>query len=149
MSIKADSVVDTLKNKLLIVKINGNNKLISEGGKWIDGFVKASVNNFGKFAVWLDTVPPKIKPLNIKDQKNITEQKTIEIKITDELSGIKNYKAYLNNKWILMEYDAKNDLLTYTIDDNIKEGNNHFFLEVEDAKSNKSVYEAELIKYIY
>ena len=149
LAIKADSVADSLKSKLIIVKINGNNKLISEGGKCIDGFVKANVNNFGKFAVYLDTVPPKIKPLNIKDQKNITEQKTIEIKITDELSGIKSYKAFLNSKWILMEYDAKNNLLTYAIDDNVKEGNNHFFLEVEDNKGNKSNYEAELFKYIY
>ena len=149
LSIKADSVADSLKSKLLIVKINANNKLISEGGKWIDGFVKANVNNFGKFAVYLDTVPPKIKPLNIKDQKNISEQKTIEIKITDELSGIKSFKAFLNSKWILMEYDVKNNLLTYAIDDNVKEGNNHFFLEVEDNKGNKSNYEAELFKYIY
>ena len=149
LSIKADSVADSLKSKLLIVKINGNNKLISEGGKCIDGFVKVNVNNFGKFAVYLDTVPPKIKPLNIKDQKNISEQKTIEIKITDELSGIKSYKAFLNSKWILMEYDAKNNLLTYTIDEIMNEGNNHFLLEVEDTKGNKSNYEAELFKYIY
>ncbi len=149
LSLKVDSIADSLRNKLLIVRINGNNKVISEGGKWNDGFVKANVNNFGKFAVWLDTIPPKIKPLNIKDQKNITSQKTIEIKITDELSGIKNYKAFMNGKWILMEYNVKEDLLTYTIDDNVKEGSNYFHLYVEDAKENKADYETELIKYIY
>jgi len=83
------------------------------------------------------------------NSSNCATEKTIEIKITDELSGIKSYKAFLNSKWILMEYDAKNNLLTYAIDDNVKEGNNHFFLEVEDNKGNKSNYEAELFKYIY
>jgi hypothetical protein len=69
-------------------------------------------------------------------------QKHVKIKITDELSGIAAYKGQINGKWILMEYDAKNDLLIYTIDENLLPGKNTFLLEVIDAKSNKAFYSA-------
>ena len=39
-----------------------------------------------------------------------------------------------------MEYDAKNDLLTYNYDDLMKHGKNSFRLTVTDEKGNKASY---------
>lgn len=66
------------------------------------------------------------------------------VKISDDLSGIKYYRATLNGKWILMEYDAKSNSLTYFFDEMIKPGKNIFKLVVRDDVGNESVYTATL-----
>ncbi|NVN94296.1 MAG: M23 family metallopeptidase [Bacteroidetes bacterium] len=148
LSIKTDTVADSLQSKLLIVRIKDDNSIIAEGGKYENGFIKTNINNFGKFAVLIDTIAPTIKPLNFKDKTNISKLKTLEIKITDNLSGITKYKATLNDKWILMEFDGKNNLLTYTIDNKILEGSNLLKVVVEDSRQNVSELSFELIKKV-
>jgi len=146
LSIKTDSITDSLQSKLLIVRIKDDNSITAEGGKYENGFIKTNINNFGKFAVLIDTIAPIIKPLNFKDKTNVSKLKTLEIKITDNLSGISKYKATLNEKWILMEFDGKNSLLTYTIDDKMLEGSNLLKVVAEDSKQNISELDFELIK---
>jgi len=146
LSIKTDTVADSLQAKLFIVRIKDDNNIVGEGGKYENGFIKTNINNFGKFAVLIDTTAPFIKPLNFKDKKNISKLKTLEIKITDNLSGIAKYNAYLNEKWILMEYDGKNNLFTYTIDDKMQQGINQLKIMAEDSRQNISELNVELEK---
>ncbi|MBU2652029.1 MAG: M23 family peptidase, partial [Bacteroidetes bacterium] len=61
--------------------------------------------------------------------------------IRDNLSGIASWKGTMNGKWILMEYDLKNDLLIYRFDEMMDPGLNTFRLEVLDNKGNMTVYE--------
>lgn len=145
LSIWPDSLPLSLHNKALIAQVNDDGKFESAGGEWVDGFIKTRIRNFGNYCVIIDTVPPEITPVNIKNQKNIAKQQTIKIKITDELSGIKKYKGLLNNKWILLEYDVKNNLLIYHFDENLQKGSNIFKIKVVDKKGNQSIYQAELI----
>ncbi len=49
--------------------------------------------------------------------------------------------------WVLMDYDAKNALLTYTIDERLKQGDNQFILEVTDKRGNMAVFEKTLVRY--
>jgi hypothetical protein len=37
--------------------------------------------------------------------------------ISDDCAGIKSYDMYLNGRWILGDFDAKNDRLTYLFDE--------------------------------
>jgi len=145
LSIWPDLLPLKLQDKALIAKVIEDGEFESAGGEWVDGFIKTRIREFGNYCIVIDTVSPEIKPLNIRDQKNITHQQTIQIKISDELSGIKNYNGTLNNKWILMEYDLKNDLLIYHFDKNLKQGSNIFKLTVTDEKGNQSNYQAELV----
>ena len=117
----------------------------SIGGQFENGVFKAKIREFGNYSVMADTIAPVIKALNISDGKNISRQQTIRINISDGLSGIKSYKAYLNDKWILMDYDAKNNLLVYERDERLTTGTNKFLLVVEDYCGNSSRYEAKLI----
>ncbi|MFZ4740606.1 MAG: M23 family metallopeptidase [Bacteroidales bacterium] len=146
LSIKTDTVVDSLQSKLLIVRIKEDNIIVAEGGKYENGFIKTNINNFGKFAVLIDTTEPTIKPLNFKDKTNISKLKILEIKITDNLSGITKYKAMLNEKWILMEFDGKNNLFTYTIDGRMLKGSNLLKIMAEDSRENVSELNIELEK---
>ena len=62
--------------------------------------------------------------------------------IVDHLSGIEKYEGYIDNKWVLFEYDPKNDLLEYTFDsERIHKGSDHELeLYVTDAKGNVNLY---------
>ncbi len=145
LSIRADFLEEKDRKKALIAKIDDDGEYYSSGGKWDEGFITTSIREFGNYCILVDTVPPKIKPLNISNKKSLLKQTTIKIKIEDELSGIDAYNGYLNDKWILMEYDAKNDLLIYNFDKLLKDGENKFKLIVEDNKGNVSSYESILI----
>jgi hypothetical protein len=70
----------------------------------------------------------------------------LRVQIKDELSGITSYRAALNGKWILMEYDAKNDELFYAFDEKtIFSQKQELILIVTDRKGNIT----ELVSDIY
>lgn len=141
LSIRSDPIPEELRDKALIASVNGDGKLVSAGGNFENGFVITRIRDFGDFCVTVDTVAPEIRPLDISKNKNLKGRKSVRIVIKDDFSGIKSYEGTLNGNWILLEYDAKNDLLVYYIDERLQKGDNHFKLEVTDQKDNTSIYE--------
>uniref|UniRef100_UPI0039BEB337 M23 family metallopeptidase n=1 Tax=Formosa sp. 3Alg 14/1 TaxID=3382190 RepID=UPI0039BEB337 len=99
--------------------------------------------SLGYYTIASDTIAPKITPINFKDEQWISNAKTLKVKITDDLSGISDYRATLNGKWILMEYEYKSNSLTYDFNDQIStEPHNDFKLIVTDNVGNSSTFEA-------
>ncbi len=97
----------------------------------------------GKFKLAQDVTPPRIYNVNFVEGKTIKGQKTISVSITDLLSGIDTYNAYINGKWILMEYDYKTKKLIHNLEDNIcVEGRNDFKLVVTDNLQNSTTFES-------
>lgn len=100
-------------------------------------------NTLGTFALVTDHVKPSITPINFINGKWISKEPNLKIKINDDLSGISNYRATINGKWILMEYDFKTDILTYDFDDKvITETENNLKLIVTDNVGNSATFEA-------
>ncbi len=130
--------------KMLLARIDEKGKKIPHGGKWDGDALTASIRSFGDYAIFVDTIPPEIIPLNISSGVIKDDRKTVRVKISDDFSGIKTYRAMLNGRWLLMDYDAKNDLLVYDIDERLRKGNNQFRLEVTDDRNNMSVFEKVL-----
>ncbi len=130
------------KNKLAIVYLDNKNRVNYIGGHYIDGWVEGSVRSFGKFTIMIDTVAPIITPLDYSNNKIITKYKTLELTITDNLSGIKTYKAYINNHWVLMEYNRKKRKYVIPLNSrskiHLKKGNNEIKIIATDAKNNKT-----------
>lgn len=145
LEIRTDSIPEVLRSKGLIVKTNDQMEIKSLGGSWDNGWVKTQIREFGKYCVMVDTAAPRILPVNISSNKNISTENSIRIKISDDLSGINTYTGRLNGEWILMDFDAKNDLLTYLFDDKLKKGSNTFELTVTDKKNNASILRIKLI----
>jgi len=141
ISIIPDSVPKAGASKLLMVVVNGNGRIASAGGTYSGGYITASVMNFGNYAVVSDTTSPLIIPNGLIQNANLSALKEIRIKITDNLSGIKNYTGLIDGKWALFEYDAKNDLIFYKFDsDRITKNTNHTLeLTVSDNRNNISV----------
>lgn len=146
LSIRPDSIPPELASRAVIVKIGENGKFESMGGEWEEGAVTTRIREFGRYSIRLDTVPPVIRAVNLYPGKTVTRQNSFLVKISDNLSGISSYRGTLNGKWILMDYDAKNNLLKYEFDDRIHPGKNLFRLVVSDGRGNRSAYEATVTR---
>jgi hypothetical protein len=141
ISINATAVPVALREKACIISIDKKGHFDYEGGMYMNGNMQGESKHFGKFAIAVDTTPPRIiatvKPLSgdsIADLRNVN---SLKFKVTDNLSGIKKYRATMDGNWVLCEYDAKNDQLLHTFDGTLQPGIHHFKLEVSDDKENK------------
>lgn len=106
---------------------------------------KLSINtrDFGTYTLIKDTTPPSVSPLNFSEGKWISNNETLRIKIEDDLSGIASYRATINGTFVLMEYEYKDNSLTYHFSDNIiKDTENNLKLIVIDNVGNSTTFEA-------
>ncbi|WP_456440604.1 M23 family metallopeptidase [Psychroserpens sp.] len=136
------------KSKLFIAKLYGYYKRpyyvrTSRQGNYLT----ARTKSFGTFTLATDSISPTIKPVNFQDSKWVSKSEYLKIKIDDDLSGISNYRATINGKWILMEYDYKKDTLTYHFDDSvISDTENNLKVIVIDNIGNSSTFEATFFR---
>ena len=145
ISLKA-SIPEKLKNKVYIAKVDKNNHFWHMGGGWRNGIFSAKVREFGDFCIVADTINPNIKGVNIYPGKNISLAPTIKCNIDDKESGIKTFRAEIDGKWVLMEYDYKRKLLTYIIQQDLEKGKHTFKLEVSDKIGNSTTYKADFVR---
>lgn len=130
-------------DKVFIGKLNYKGIPYYSNTKREGNILSTQVREFGKYGLAIDTVAPKITPYNFGNGKWISNNETLKIKIEDDLSGIKSYRATVNDKWILMEYEYKNNMLThYFSDDVLKDTENNLKLIVTDNAGNSSKFEA-------
>jgi len=109
--------------------------------------LSARTRTFGTYTLVSDTTAPTIKPVNFDKKKWISNNKDLKIKIEDDLSGISKYRATINGKYILMEYNYKTDVLTYDFDDGvISETENNLKLIVTDNVGNSATFEATFFR---
>ena len=81
-----------------------------------------------------------------KNNVDLKRAKIIGIKATDNLSGIKKYRATIDGKWVLCEYEVKQDLLFYIFDNDIKPGNHTFNIDVIDDKNNVASWGCSFVR---
>ncbi len=84
-----------------------------------DGSFTTRTRDLGTYTLARDSVAPTISPKNFKEKQWLSNYSYLSLEITDDLSGIDTYRATLNGKWILMEYEPKTNTITYDFDDNI------------------------------
>jgi hypothetical protein len=104
-----------------------------------------SVKNFGGFVLNVDTLAPKIKTeLPAAKLKTAKGLKQITFIISEELSGIKDYKLTINGEWALAEFDAKSGKLTYFFEEDSPKGDLDLMVEASDRCRNKSTFNLQL-----
>jgi len=136
------------QDKLFIARFYGNYKkpyYVSSTRK--GNILSARSKSLGTFALATDTIPPTITPINFQNKKWISKYRYLKVKITDDLSGISKYRATVNGKWILMEYDYKTNTLTHDFNDNIvNDTKNELKIIVTDNVGNSSTFEATFFR---
>jgi hypothetical protein len=125
--------------KLVLARIAPNGPVSTHGGHYADGWVTGKVKAFGAYTVMLDTVAPRITPLDLKpDMKG---RSTFSLKVQDDLSGMEQWSGTIDGQWVLLEYEPKAKTLRHTFDGRVKLGGRHTFtLEVKDERGNRSTY---------
>ena len=104
---------------------------------WSGNKASFSTKRLGDFVILTDTIPPRASMM-----KKTPDD--IQIRIGDNLSGIKNFKAFINNEYILTDYDAKRSLLWSVKSDSTQKFYGKLRLELEDNQGNKSAFEANI-----
>lgn len=130
--------------QLYIARLVGWNDFPSYSStKQKDNVLYTRTNDLGTYCLARDTVAPTIEPVNFTDGKWMSKYRFLKLKIEDKLTGISNYRATVNGKWILMEYDYKTDMLVHDFKDNVvKDTNNNLKVIVTDNVGNSTTFEA-------
>ena len=144
IAIQPGTIPDYLRPKAFIAYIDQDGDIVNYGGVWEDGMLKAKVRDLGDFCIMVDEERPKIIPGYFKS--NLKGASRMTFKMMDNYGTSGNtrrvqYRATVDGQWILMEYDAKNDLLFHRFDGRIPPGNHQLRIEVWDSRNNVAVLE--------
>ena len=131
-----DSII---RRQSYIGLINKDGKLSYLNTSKKDEFFSTNSSILGSYVISRDSISPEVKPLNFSLNKDISNQKTIRLRVYDRTSGIKSYNVLINDKWALFEYEPKSNLIFHQIEDGIiKNGENNINIKVTDGVGNET-----------
>jgi hypothetical protein len=111
-----------------------------------DSVFSAKVKTLGKYKLVTDTLAPKVSIAKPIEGKWVS-QDAIQLQISDAGSGIKTYNGFLNDQWVLFEYDNKTRTIThYFNDDFLLNGANELKVIVTDAMGNSTTFETHFFR---
>ena len=106
-----------------------------------------TTKTLGKYSLLTDNQKPTIILKHFKSGQWLTKSNSIIVKISDKGSGIKSYRATIDNEWILMEYNLKKKQLVYNFKDKPLVGAKHEFnIMVSDNVGNTETLSATFYK---
>ena len=108
-----------------------------------DSTLSVKSKYLGDFRLKTDTIPPKIRQKNFSNN-NVSTYNKIRWEIVDTNSGILNYDIYIDDKWQILEYEYKNNTVTFNIPNSLK-GQKEVKIVVTDNCSNIQVWKKKLI----
>ena len=131
--------------KKYIAYIENSGKVSSLGGKMKNGCMEVTTRSMGEFTIKIDSVAPQVSATNFKKGQVVNKLKSLRFKITDDMTGIETYNIYLNDVWVLGQYDAKNNLLYYEVDSHLKKGTNNVKVVVTDGVGNTKTLKTSVV----
>jgi len=147
--IKYDSLTPEKLLKTVVVECGTGSKLNSYGGDIFDTYIHAKINRFGTYVLFVDTIPPVIKSKNFKS--DMTGLQSVSFTIDDNLesenrSNELRYYGYIDDQWVLFEYDKKSKTITHRFEKNLPKGTHTIKIELRDGKNNLTVFKDKFIK---
>jgi murein DD-endopeptidase MepM/ murein hydrolase activator NlpD len=147
ISMESDKYTDAQKEKVFIADIDSKGRVGYNFTSRKDNVFSARVRSLGKYTLAIDSTPPTISIAKSIEGKWISTQKTIQLTISDSISGIKSYDGYLNGSWILFEYDNKTRKITHNFSDGIvAEGANDLKVVINDNVGNSTIFETHFFR---
>ena len=149
MKIKTQNIAKNMEKKAVIVSVSSDKrKVYAKGGEYKNGWVETKVRAFGNYAVKIDSVAPSVTAVNISEGKNLSSAKNIQFKISDNLSGIETYAAFIDEMWVLGKYVPKRGTFIIPFDkyNNISKGKHLLKVLVKDERGNETIKEYNFIR---
>ena len=113
------------------------NKMKFLGGEWTNNTIKFKTREFGTIVTLYDLDPPVIAP------KALTKE-NLKFRISDALSGIKKIECYVNDEWVLMDYEYKNGMIWSEKLDPSKPFLGNIVLKITDNCDNVGTFQTEI-----
>lgn len=127
----------SMRNKLLLVESGGGPV---NDCKYVNGFVQGEIRDFGTYYIAIDTVAPFV---------NLTQffpNSWVIAYLSDNLSRVSSYKASIDGKFMLMEFEPKTGQLKGKIPEDLTPGKHNFKLVVKDERGNTKTIEKQFNK---
>jgi len=141
VTIDDKTIPEADREKTFIASVNGS-RLSYNSTRRKGSTFSTYTKNMGGFKLAKDDVAPKIaSPKKIEGK--VVKEGNISFVISDALSGIREYKGYLNGKWVLFEFDYKSRRIThwFSTSDFAVDGRNELKLVVTDNVGNSAIFE--------
>ena len=132
---------DSLMSKAILVELLSDGSLKGRGGNWNGKLVSAQVPTFGDYAVVLDTTPPSVIKDYVPADMNSYRGALIQFIVKDNLSKIKSYTGKVDGKWMIFEYDKKNNMLQCDVSSIMDNKEHKVQITVSDERNNVTNYE--------
>ena len=136
VTLKAESNI-TDKSKAHVYYLGWGKSRGFLGGIWEGDNISFLARNLGQYKVLQDNLPPTIRLLSKTKQE-------VKFKIGDNLSGVATYRAELDGKFLLLNYEHKLAMLTSERLDKTVPLTGNLVLRVKDAAGNEAVYQVKL-----
>jgi hypothetical protein len=108
------------------------------GGEWSNKTITFKTREFGTYLTLYDFEPPVITPRTV-DKNNL------RFTISDKLSGISKIECYINDEWILMDYEYKTGAIWSRKLDYNKPFTGKLVLKITDKCNNTQSYETIIL----
>ncbi len=148
LSLRPNALPAGLEAKAVILYLDGRQPE-SVGGKWVDRAVEARIRALGRYTVAVDTVAPTIRPVvfttDLRNKPLMSFSISDNLKTGDGARGL-HYRATVDGKWVLFEYDRKSGLLVHHFDERIPPGEHVLQLSVTDDRENTAVFKRKFIR---
>jgi hypothetical protein len=126
--------VTAVPDKMVMYRFAGSKKDFKKAVQE-NGWYKASFREFGNFQLVVDTQPPTVTPIGIKDGMNATKASRIAFIIKDNTDDIEKFTATLDGEWLRFTND-KGRTFAYVFDEKCPPGAHVLKIVVEDMAGN-------------
>ena len=135
VKIAPDFQVNNPNKTSVYYKVKNNRSFIKT--TWNKNQAQFETRRLGNFEILTDTIPPKASLIRKSPQE-------FSMRIGDNLSGVKSFKAFVNNEFVLTEYDSKQSRLWSVKSDSAQKFYGDLRLELEDNQVNKIRFESRI-----
>lgn len=133
-------------DKSFIARTDGNNRSYYKTYKK-GAIYTAYVKSLGQYEIRTDEEAPQIFSPSFTEGQWLSNVESISFKIKDNLSGINTVEGYINDKWILLDYDYKTNKIEHSFKDGIVvSGKNDVLIKVTDKVGNEAQFKSHFFR---
>lgn len=135
VTLKAEQIAD--KSRAHVYYLGWGKSRAFLGGVWEGDQITFQARALGQYKVLSDTKPPTLRLISKTPRE-------VRFKIGDNLSGVASYRAELNGKFLLLQYEHKHALLYSERLDKSMLLKGNLVVRLKDSAGNETVYQVRL-----
>ncbi|MGC9330448.1 MAG: M23 family metallopeptidase [Bacteroidales bacterium] len=131
------SAVKSQNRKYTVVMCKRDGKEQCLTGEWHGPYFGIHTKKPGDFYFATDSLPPRLYGSRMRDSVRLQGYNEISYRVSDNLSGLAHFNAWIDGNWVLLQYERKYNKLFYRFDEHTEKGKWHNWkIRVEDAVGN-------------